>query len=186
MKLFEFDKASFTVHLTEEALLLAPFAAMMKRDKTKNKDRALGEFAFMWFFTDITSPYLSIVDDKERQEEILKDLEHLPKGWKPDKVVQAAIEFYRSRDTTILKKLYRSSIKAAEVVNKTLENSEVLINESNDPILSITRITSALAKVTDVMNSLRNAEKELIREIDDKEGKKKGSKAFNTFEDMHL
>ena len=34
------------------------------------------------------------------------------------------------------------------------------------------------------MQNLRDAEKELIRQIEDKEGKKIGSKQFNTFEDI--
>ena len=65
MQLFSFDKASYNVHISEEVLLLKPFADIYKRAKGKEKDMALKELAFVWFYADITSPYNSILVDAD-------------------------------------------------------------------------------------------------------------------------
>lgn len=183
MKLFEFDKLSYKVHVSEEAFLLAPFKAIYKRDKSRTKNKAISELAYVWFFTDITSPYLSTIDLKERQEEIIRDLE-LPDGWKPDKVIDTAIDYYRERSRTITQHLYEAAMIAASAVNDVFARAEELIKMSKDEIAASEKVINALGKVPGIMAGLKKAEKELIKEIEDKEGKKKGSQTFNTFEDM--
>lgn len=182
MHIFEFSKSSYRVNVAEEALLLTPFKNIYKRDKSRGKDKAINELAFVWFYADIKSPYQSIIDDEERTEEIIKDTE-LPNTWKPDKLVKDAIEFYKKRNKTVVVSLYDSAMIAASAVNGVFSNSKDLIESAEDQITAAQKVIAALEKVPKVMESLRNVEKQLIREIEDTEGKTKGSRTFNTFED---
>lgn len=53
--------------------------------------------------------------------------------------------------------------------------------ESGD--LDISKATAALTKVPQIMRDLKTAKKELILEQKETEGRSKGSKSFNMFED---
>lgn len=185
MKLFNLNRKTFEVEFEEAALLLSPFAALFKRDKTKNKEVATNEMAYIYFFTDPKSDYQIELDDNIRTSEILKDLK-LPKGWKPDKLVKEAIEFYRSRSRTATSAMYEAALAAAASVNKICLESDDLIQSADDPIAAAQKIMMILEKIPKAMANLSAAHKELIKEQQDAEGKTKGSKVFNTFEGMNL
>ncbi len=182
MHLLQFNKESYEVQVTEEVTILAPFKKILSRDRSKTKDNAIKEITFVYFFSDITSPYQAIIDLQERTDEIRKDIE-LPKNWKPDSIVKDAIEFYQQRSKTVIHSLYDAAMIAASAINDVFKDAKNLINDSDDKIASAQKVIMALEKVPKVMANLREAEKELIRQIEDKEGKKIGSKAFNVFEE---
>lgn len=181
MRLFEFSKESYEVRISEEVAILIPFKKILTRDKSKSKDMAIKELSFIYFYSDITSPYQGIIDLNARKEEIIKDIE-LPKTWKIDSIINDAIEFYKSRSKTAIHTLYDAAMTAVDAVNETLINSKDLIASSEDRIGATQKILGTLEKVPKVMQNLREAEKELIKQIEDNEGKKIGSKTFNTFE----
>ena len=181
MRLLEFHKDSYEVTFTEEVSLLIPFKKIINRDKTKAKEIAIKEITFIYFFSDIMSPYQGIIDLNARKEEIIKDIE-LPKNWKIDSIIGDAIEFYKARSKTAIHTLYDAAMTAVDAVNETLINSKDLIASSEDRIGATQKILGTLEKVPKVMQNLREAEKELIKQIEDNEGKKIGSKTFNTFE----
>lgn len=183
MKLFEFDKKNFDVNVTEEALLLAPFNVIFKKDKTKDKSVALKEIAFVWFFADITSPYQSILDETVRAEEIIKDTE-MPLKWTKSKEVDNAIIFYKERSKTAIHSLYEAAMIAASSVDEVFRNSKELIADSRDKIAAAEKVIGALEKLPKAMQKLEEVEKILLRKINDTDGKKSGSKTFNTFEGM--
>jgi hypothetical protein len=183
MRLFEFDKNTYTVHITEEALLLDVFNTIYKKDKSKGKDVAMKEFTFIWFYCDVTSPYQLIIDLIDREAEIKRDI-GLANSWKQSEDLKKAVEFYNDpKFWTIVRKMYNAAIIAASAINSTLLRAKELIEESDDQIAAAEKIIRTLERVPKVMQTLREAEKELIREIEDKEGKKKGSKTFNLYED---
>jgi len=182
MNLFSFNKTSYEVHISEEVLLLSPFKAVYNKDKSKDKDLALKEFAVIWLYSDITSPYQSILINEDRLQEIKKDID-LPAKWKMDKIVEDAIAFYISKSTTPVHNMYYAAMSAASAVNEILMDSKALIDASEDKLAASTKVITALEKVPKVMAALREVEKELVRQIEDKEGKKIGSKTFSMYED---
>ena len=99
MNLFQFKRDSYEVTFSEETLVISVFKKILTRDKSKSKDMAIKELSFIYFYSDITSPYQGIIDLNARKEEIIKDIE-LPKNWKIDSIIGDAIEFYKSRSKT--------------------------------------------------------------------------------------
>lgn len=97
MKLFKYEAYQMTVE--PEALLLKPFKAIWNRDRSKNKEKAMSELGFVYFFTDPRSDYQYIIDEDERIKAI-KEGEGLAENWKPDAKVMDAIEFYKQFKTT--------------------------------------------------------------------------------------
>ena len=182
MQMLQFHKDSYDVTFTEELTMLTPFKKIIERDRSKDKDIALKEITFIYFYADITSPYQSILVDTDRCEEIKRDIE-LPAKWKIDQVILDAVKFYIEKSKTAVHHLYTASMTAAAAVNDILSDAKALIEASDDRISAVQKVIGALEKVPKVMASLRDIEKELIRQIEDKEGKKIGSKSFAVYEE---
>lgn len=185
MNLIEFDKGTYSVKYSPLLLTLEPFKKIIDRDKTKGKEMAIKEISFIVFFADIRSDYMYIVNDEERARELVNDLE-LPKNWKIDATIKQAIEFYTSRSTTVNSSIYKSACKAAIDISNYLNKTDALLSERDENgkvVTDISKITSALEKVPKIMANLNSAHTELIKEQKITEGRTKGSKTFNIFED---
>ncbi len=182
MKLFEMKE--YNLQVSEEAWGYIPFKKLLERDKSKEKEKAFKDILFVWNFCDIRSNYTYIANEEDRIEEIKKDI-GLPKNWKFDKEIKDAINFY-NKFNTINERLYRDSIKAANAISEYLSKTEELLKERNiqgNYVTDISKITTALSKIPKLMSDLKTAYKEVVKEKEDLQGKKKGSKEFNLYED---
>lgn len=163
---------------------LLPFKKILKRDKSRDKDKALKEMLFIYYYCDIKSDYL-IIDSKFRIEEIKKDI-GLPEDWKIDSVIQEAIDFYEERSLTVVGKLYKNALAAANDISEYLTKTKELLEERDDkgkPVTTLTTIVGGISKIKVVMQDLKAAEKELIKERIETEGKMKGKQSFGLFEE---
>jgi hypothetical protein len=185
MNLIEFDKQNYEVTYSPLLLTLSPFKKIIDRDKSKHKQKAIKEISFIAFFTDIKSNYMYIVDEKEREQELIKDLE-LPKDWKIDTEIKNAIDFYKERSSTVNSTIYKSACKAAIDISNYLQTADVLLEERDNHgkvVTDISKITSALEKVPKIMANLNAAHQELVKEQKITEGRSKGSREFNMYEE---
>jgi hypothetical protein len=184
MQLFELDK-DWNLRVQDAAWGLLPFKKTLKRDKSRTKERALKEMLFIYYYSDIKSDYLTISDPLEREHEIIKDIK-LPDDWKIDNVMKEAIEFYEERSLTVIGKLYKNTLKAVDDISEYLTMTDTLLRErdKNDkPVTDISKITSAVKHVKSLMQDLKAAEKEVIKEQQELEGRKKGSRELSIFEE---
>ena len=162
---------------------LIPFKKILKRDKSRDKDRALKEMLFIYYYSDIKSDYL-IIDSKFRIEEIKKDI-GLPEDWRIDSVLQEAIDFYEERSLTVVGKLYKNALAAANDISEYLTKTKELLEERDErgkPVTTLTTIVGGISKIKTVMQDLKAAEKELIKERIETEGKMKGKQSMGMFE----
>lgn len=183
MKLFEMK--DYVLNVSEEAWGLLPFKAILKKDKSRNKETAFKEMLFIYFYSDIKSDYMYISNKKEREEEIKKDI-GLDPNWTQDEKVKEAISFYEKMSITPTAKLYQSSLKSVDDISKYLEKTDVLLSERTDKgtvVTPLNQITASIKLVPIIMRDLKAAYKELMAEQKELEGRTKGSKALNIFED---
>ena len=162
---------------------LEKFKKILKRDKSRNKDLALKEMLFIYYYTDIKSDYL-IIDIKLRTNEIIKDIQ-LPDNWKIDSIMEDAINFYEERSLTVIGKLYKNALLAANDISEYLTKTKELLEERDDrgkPVTTLTTIVGGISKIKVVMQDLKAAEKELIKEKVETEGKMKGKQSMGMFE----
>lgn len=182
MKLFEMKE--FTLQVTDEAWGVTCFKTILKRDKNRTKEIAFKEMLFIYYYTDIRSDYVYIIDDKERCKEIIKDI-GLPSDWKMDSVITDAINYYNSMSLSPIAKLYKSSLKAADDISKYLEKTNELLEErtaNGSVVNTLATITASLKSVPTIMKDLKAAYKEVLTEQKDMDGKTKGSRSFGLFE----
>lgn len=180
MRLFKFE--SYKLVVAPEALLLSPFKKIWQRDKTRNKDRAIQELGFIYFFCDARSDYQYIVEEDKRMEAI-KEGEGMPPDWKPDKLVNEALEFYLSFKTTSAL-LLEDTRFAVDKLRKLLR--EIDLNMTDDkgrPIYTLNTITSTIKQVPSLVRDLDEAERAIAQELAQSD-KVRGSQEKSMFEDL--
>lgn len=180
-----FEMRDYNLQVVPEVWGLLPFKALLKRDKNRNKDKAFKEMLFIYYYVDVRSDYIYILDDETRANEIAKDI-GLEIDLKKDKVLLEAIEFYKERSLTVTEKLYKSALKSADDVAKYLERTDVLLAErtnSGGTVTKINDITAAQKALPEIMRNLKVTYKEVVKEQKELEGRSKGSKQLGIFED---
>lgn len=170
MKLFKYE--GYKVVISEEAFALKVFRQIWNRDRSVNKDKAIMELSYIYFMVDPRSDYQYLVDEKERSKAIIEG-EGLPDGWKPDKVITEAMEFYsRFKPTAAL--LLEDTRYAVDKLRKLLR--EIDLNQLDDkgkPIYTLNSITATIKQVPSLAKDLDEAEKALASEMRS-EGKMRG------------
>jgi hypothetical protein len=181
MELFKFIKNTYEIEVMPEVVKLKPFADIIKRNKS-NHDLTHKELSLIYFYADIRSDYMYIIDEAERLDSIIKDLK-LPIGYKLDKPMVLAIEFYREKSTTVLTTIYEAAYIAACGIAEYIKGAKDLLNDGD---VDIAKITSAIEKVPKIMSNLKAAKKEIIDEQKELTGRSKGSKEMNMFEGLNM
>lgn len=182
MKLFEVK--NWQLQVSEEAWGLLPFKEILDRDKTKEKEVAMKEMLFIYFYNDIRSNYL-LMDEADRINEIKKDI-GLDADWEMDEIIQVASDFYKKNSSSVIEELYKNTLESARDIGDYLKNTKALLAERDNngrPIYDVAKITSAVQKVPKLMSDLKAAYKEVVKEREENDNKQKGSRKFNTFED---
>lgn len=162
MKLFKYE--GYRVVISEEAMMLKPFKKLWDRDNSPNKNKALNELAFIYFYTDPRSDYQYITIPEDRIKAI-KEGEGLPDTWKPDKDVLKAIDFYDSFKPMSALLLDDSR----KMINKLREYiSNIDFNEKDDkgkPIYTMNSITSTIKQIPELTKTLNEAERMVNQEM---------------------
>lgn len=179
MKLFRYE--GYKVVISEEAFALKVFRQIWNRDRSVNKDKAIMELAYIYFMVDPRSDYQYLVDEDERSKAIIEG-EGLPNGWKPDKSITEAMEFYsRFKPTAAL--LLEDTRYAVDKLRKLLR--EIDLNQLDDkgkPIYTLNSVTATIKQVPSLAKDLDEAEKALASEMRS-EGKMRGQGEKTIFED---
>lgn len=180
IKLFEYE--GYEVKVSPEALLLAPFKAIYKRDKHKDKSMAKQELAYCYFMADPRSDYQYILDNEVRSEEVIKGL-GMPKDWKPDNIVEHAIEFYSSFKP-ISAGLLEDTRAAVDKLRQMLREIDLkATDDKGKPIYTLNVITATIKQIPSLVKDLDEAERTLSKEIA-QDAKARGMTEKHVFEDL--
>lgn len=174
IKLFKYE--GYKIVISEEAFALKPFRQIWQRDKTINKDKALMELGFIYFFCDPRSEYQFLVDEKERMEAI-KEGEGLPPKWEPDKLLIEAMDFYKSFKpiSALLLEDTRFMVNKFRLKLRELDFDNLEVREFKE-------ITAIVKQITPLIKDLDEAEKALNSEMRNV-GRMRGQGEKTIFED---
>lgn len=161
MKLFKFEGYNLTI--SEEAFMLKPFKELWRRDKSKNKEKALQELAYIYFMEDSRSDYQVYIDKEERSAQV-KLGEGMPESWKPDKAVLDAMQFYSSfkSESALLLEDIRVAITKLREFIKTIDLSAT--DDKGKPIYTLNTYTATIKQIPDLITSLDEAERTIAKE----------------------
>ena len=179
IKLFHYEE--YEVEIEPEAIMLAPFKAIYDRDKSKDKSMAKQELAYIYFMEDPRSDYQFLVDTEVRNNEVIKGL-GMPKGWKADKAVKRAAEFYASFKP-ISAGLLEDTRFVVERLRKELRGMD--FDERDDkgkPVHTLQSITATIKQIPALAKDLDEAERTLSKDIV-AEAKARGAQSKALLED---
>ena len=171
MKLFKYE--GYEVKIAPEALSLKPFKKLWDRDKTKSKDKANMELAFLYFYCDPRSDYQYILDDEDRLKAVKEGI-GLDSKWKPDKDMENAIKLYKTFEAPS-SALLRAALEGVDKVQKLLKDLEP------DDTKSLKEYLTAMKLIPEVAAMIKEAEKTINEEME--YGEAKGSIEKTLFDD---
>lgn len=163
MKLIDFDGVDFK--LADEALLIRPIRELFTQDKTKKKEPFWRQMSYMWFMCDPRSPYMYLVDQDARAEEVRKQ-EGFGDDWKPSDTLVEAMQIYTTQSVTTSALLLESMRKGIENVRKFLSEVDLFATDKNlKPIYQVATVTSALKQIPELSKALSDAERALAKDF---------------------
>lgn len=178
MKLIEFDGLDFKI--ADKALLVRPIRELFLKDKSKKKEDFWKQMSYMWFMCDPGSPYMYLLDEDERANEI-KEQEGLSKDWTPSELLKEAMFVYSRQCTTTQSLLIEDMRYGLECIRKLIRrignemNAEDKDDESGTGSSlkldkALDAMTKAVDKIPDLAKKLADAEKSLAKDFatDDK------------------
>ena len=180
MKLFRYE--GYKLHISEEAFVLKPFKELWNRDKSKNKDKALQELAYVYFMCDPRSDYQYIVDEDDRAKAI-KEGEGIDSKWKPDNKVIMAMEFYKQfKPVSAL--LLEDTRVAVDKLRQLLRNIDLTeVDDKGKPIYTLNTVTATIKQIPSLVKDLDEAEKAIAKEIMES-AKVRGAQEKSMYEDF--
>ena len=161
MRLFKYE--GYEVKVAPEALTLRPFKKIWDRDKSKNKETAMMELSFLYFFCDPRSDYQYITDDADRLEAVKEGI-GLSEAWKPDTALNNAIVFYRTFDTSAAI-LLRTAARGVDKIQKTIDELNPKDTKSLKEYLIVMKM------IPEVAAMIKEAEKAINEEMQYNEAK---------------
>lgn len=180
LRLFKFE--GYRVVISEEAYMLLPIKLIWDRDKSKGKDVALRELAYIYFMHDPRSDYMLYIDPRERHRQICIG-EGVDPSWQPDEDLQAAIDFYNSFKpmSAMLLEDTRIAIDKLRGMLRDIDLNQ--LDDKGKPIYTLNTVTSTIKMIPDLVRGLDEAEKAINRDIALVSARMRGQGEKSIFED---
>jgi hypothetical protein len=181
MKLLKLENNNLC-SITPEALGLKAFRDIWERDKTKNKDRAKLDLAFVYFYADWTSVFKLF--EKQLKIEKLEE-EIYDKKYKCDELVLTACELYeviQNESSFSLKFLNSIKESAVNISNylKTIRLEER--TKLGGQVYNVAQIQKAISDFPETIKKITEMEKVVEAELTQKDNLRGGAEK-STFED---
>lgn len=179
MKLFKYE--GYKVIISPEALLLKPFKQLYQRDRSQNKDRAVMEMGFIYFFCDPRSDYQYITDDQSRMEAII-EAEGFAKDWVPDNLVIKAMDFYDTFKSTAALLLEDTRSAVTKLRNLLRDIDLTQTDDKGKLVYTLNSVTATIKQIPSLVKDLEEAERMISKE-NIEVGKMRGQGEKTIFED---
>ena len=190
-----FQVVNKTVQPNVETLAISPFSEIWSRDKSKDKEIALKEFAYIEFMSSqLKSNPFKDYPDTEKANKILEaikydeSLEHNNhiNLVSADPLINRAMEFIKELQTQASStyRLYAAAMKSRDELEKFLTNldMEAIDPKSGKPLWKPKEITSAMMDIPKLTSSLNDLKKKVEEEVYE-EVKTRANKTISAFAD---
>lgn len=176
MDIFNYDSLNKQLEINEPSILLVKeFANLLKRDKTKYKDRAFKELTYIYLAISWKSPY-NQYSEQERHEEALND-SGLTEEQFNDPIFREACRKFRALQDS------NKSIKLLEAARTATDqfidyfNTIIDLNERDQngkPVFSAEKVMKEMAQLSKVHEQLTVLEAQVKQEMEVSSGTRAG------------
>jgi hypothetical protein len=175
---------NYEVKIAPEALQLTMFRNIWERDKSKDKNMARMELAYVYFMEDVRSDYLEIADRDARSNAIQKE-EGLPANWKPDKTVKEACEYYRSKQPEQTAWLESERVFIGKLQETMLNINPGAVDKEGKLINPLTQTAQLVTTFNKAIIDYTETQKKVFSDVTLNE-KVRGSQDKADFEDLNI
>lgn len=175
------------LQITPEALVIKPYNDIWIRDKTKAKNKARAELAYIWYMHSFKSNFIDIEDLEERTKTIMENIVGLPEGWKPDAKVKKAEEHFESTNTTTALKMLLDAKYSINKLSQHLRGVNFDEVEYSDnglvkPKYNVKQYADTIEKIPKIVKALGELENAVKKEKEEESGMRGGHEKSD-FED---
>lgn len=146
MQLFDID-TNYQLNISPQAYTLIPFKNLWERDKSKEKDQAKKELAYVFFNNDYKSTFFNEPNEHTRKRIIIEHLFGKDSDWEPDEKVKEAEEFYQEYRDTFSLRLLKDAMYGLNSLREHFRNPGEDIKKYVETIEKIPKLIDALEKV---------------------------------------
>jgi hypothetical protein len=188
MRIFKMDLETFELEFEPEVLLIKEFSDIIKRDKAKGKPLAMAELGYVWFFSDYKSDFVQIIDEDERSLAIIDALDGLPKNWKPDDYVLAAIDAYKTGSYTVTVRMLEDARSIVDNMSKWAKVAAANLDEMVETKFGerakydVSKVRAFIGDLPKMLITITTLEEKVLREKDGADTHR-GSQEKAIFED---
>lgn len=167
MNLFNFNQITKQLEINEpEVLLIKEFKALVDRDKSKTKDRAMNELAYIYLAIDWKSPYNQYTE-QERHMEALSDAGITEEQFNDPIFREACRKYRRLQDSNKSIQLLEAAKKGADQFIDYFETI-VDLNErdaNGKPVFDAEKLIKTMSSLHKVHEELINLEDQVKKEL---------------------
>lgn len=185
MELFTINEKGFPI-INIELKTIACFKKIFERDKSKNKELATAEAAYIYWESKYGSPYLQEYRDSNKRLEIIKQEVGLDKAWKPSDDIIECCEWFRNSQRTKTMRLVETIEKVVDSLSNYFDNldlTETIKEGSHKGELKhdVTKVQKAVKDIPETVRSVKEMKEIVNEEITQKQTGKAG-REINKFE----
>lgn len=183
MQLFEYNAETGLPQFDPIIFELKPFKVLVDRDKSKNKEVAKAELAFVWLWCDYKSDFSSIIEEDVKLKEILNIIS-LPDKWKLDNKVKDAINFYKELVKTVSTVLLEKTKKVVTKLSDFLEDIDFTKTDDNGRLVfDMKKVVDTTTQIPKLLATLKEIELRVMEEQSNLEKQIRGNKELAVWED---
>lgn len=155
--------------INPETRAIPVFKEIIRRDKTRGKSKCMQEFSYIYHMCSFSS-YCEELPEEERHAEAGR-ASGLGEKYKPDKVVEEAMDFYeRAQDTRSLR-LLRSAYRTADELEEYYRSVDFTMKDkSGKPIYDAIKVMSSVKELGTFIDKLKALEEQVKAELSQSSG----------------
>ena len=169
MHLVSFD--NYELKISPEALLVKPIRDLYRKDTMRNKDFFYRQMSYIYFMIDPRSTYMYITNEEERSKTIIEQesLANANNVFNISKELEKAMEWYKKHTITTSSLMLQSTLIAADKIRKFLTEVELTeVDDNGKSKYDVSKITNAMKNVMEIIPKLKELEKKVVQDTEDK------------------
>ena len=168
MKLLSFE--NYELKVEPELLLIGPIRKLYRKDTSRNKEYFIKQLSYIYFMVDPRSTYSYIDNEKEKSKIIIEQegLNAETCKFVPSKDLEEAMAWYAKHTETTSSLMLQSTLVAANKIRNFLMDVDLNAEVDGKAKYDISKITAAMKNVMDIIPKLKELEKKVLQDTEDK------------------
>lgn len=160
---------------------LAPFKVIWDRDKSKSKNKAHKDLAYIFWMSDFRSYVSDITDEVERSKEVISLITE-DGNYVPDEIVKEAIVLYKKDVPLSLNFLQDIKVSINELRRYFRELDLAEIDDKGKLVHNANQVMNSIKGTGDLLETMEKLETKVKKDID-MMGSTRGAKTKSIYED---